>query len=39
MNQRFPFIDLILLVLPGHGINRNVALENDAKANLVRTHD
>ena len=35
VNQRFPFIDLTLLVLPGHGINRNVALENDAKVKLV----
>jgi hypothetical protein len=32
MNERFPFIDLVLLMLPGHGINRNVALESDAKA-------
>ncbi|CAJ1404643.1 unnamed protein product [Effrenium voratum] len=30
--QRFPFIELLLLVLPGHGINRQIPLESDAKA-------
>ena len=39
MKQRFPLIELALLVLPGHGINRSTPLQKDAQALAKQTAD
>ena len=39
VQERYPFIEILLLVLPGHGINRNTTLEKDAKSLARATAD